>query len=576
VSSAFDVGRIAVVLSLLAAACIAPSTPCAEDPRAVPTFESIGLYWSPGGSEGVSESATVRYRSLGSSTWTTGHPLWFDARISPSPPFTSSGEYRGSIALVDPGTTYEIELTAEGGARAVLAATTWSEEFPIGETVTLPESSSDTLVIRQSGTPEGYVLYTAEPGQTATIDVANAREHNIVVEASYVIIRGLVLKGARTHGIKVSSTGSCTNIVIEDNDISGWGRVDEVGFGVGFDAAIRAENPLVERLIIQRNRIHHPRADANSWCEKRDGRADPACKTHPEGPHGIRLTDTGGNHVIRFNTLESDDAHYFADGIGGGTFSYAGFPGPDSDVYGNFIERCWDNPIESEGGNANARIWANYIDRSYSPIAITPLSVGPIYIWRNVVDRSRKGPPEITGDTDSDPRGRFLKGGSGNEWGGGRVYVYHNTIVQRSPAAGSSHTLGVRTGITTKASGGKAYGIVSRNNILHVISSRDRSVADDSLGCGVRRNDFDFDLYNGKINSPLPQEANGIELTPVYAADNNPLEFFLDPASPGHDSGVVLPGFNNGSIGDGPEIGAFETGAPPLEFGTGAYRGGSP
>jgi hypothetical protein len=37
------------------------------------------------------------------------------------------------------------------------------------------------------------------------------------------------------------------------------------------------------------------------------------------------------------------------------------------------------------------------------------------------------------------------------------------------------------------------------------------------------------------------------------------------------DSGVIIPGFNDNYKGTAPEIGAFETGMPPLQFGRRAY-----
>ena len=39
------------------------------------------------------------------------------------------------------------------------------------------------------------------------------------------------------------------------------------------------------------------------------------------------------------------------------------------------------------------------------------------------------------------------------------------------------------------------------------------------------------------------------------------------------DSGELIPGINDNYTGKGPDIGAFETGTPPLEFGRRAYLG---
>jgi len=51
------------------------------------------------------------------------------------------------------------------------------------------------------------------------LDAANASPYNVSVNASYVIVRGLTLK---QDAIRISPT--VKDVVIEDNDISGWGR----------------------------------------------------------------------------------------------------------------------------------------------------------------------------------------------------------------------------------------------------------------------------------------------------------------------------------------------------------------
>ena len=122
------------------------------DGTAVATFESIGLYWSPaGGSADV--TCTVRYRVAGTSTWREGLSLWFDER---------DDEYRGSLVHLRSGTPYEIELTLDpSGISTSLQVSTWSDRFPIGQTVYLPEASSETLVIQNGGSANsGYTLST--------------------------------------------------------------------------------------------------------------------------------------------------------------------------------------------------------------------------------------------------------------------------------------------------------------------------------------------------------------------------------------------------------------------------------
>jgi hypothetical protein len=42
----------------------------------------------------------------------------------------------------------------------------------------------------------------------------------------------------------------------------------------------------------------------------------------------------------------------------------------------------YDDAIEAEGANRNVRIWGNYLDRVFVPIANAATSIGPLYVWR--------------------------------------------------------------------------------------------------------------------------------------------------------------------------------------------------
>ena len=389
-------------------------------------------------------------------------------------------------------------------------------------------------------------------GDRASIDVAGNADYNVIVDSSYVIVRGLDLRNARRHAIVLRRNAH--HVVIEDNDISGWGRVAEDGLGVDGDSGIsndealhgqrRGAWPEVKAIVIQNNKIHHPRSNSNHWKQFRQiyGSA------HPAGPQAITLWETGGNHVIRNNEIYSDEGHYFNDGIGGGeNFGYGGGPGPDSDIYGNKISHCWDDAIESEGGNANVRIWGNFLDKTYVMIGASPTALGPLYIFRNVCYRGRYSPQHNFNS------GVFLKAQSrqvGNHlWGGGRVYVYHNTLLRTSSGEG--------TYVGISGFGTKLMGYVSRNNIYDNTKVAIEGFDDDST------NSFDYDLYT-TVQVGGGHERHGVTARPRYAS----LEVLeLSKGSAGHDDGVPIPNFSDGFVGNAPDRGAQELGAPPLRFG---------
>src|SRR4051812_10035013 len=72
-----------------ALAAAAQSLPSANL-RAVPTYESVGLYFV---SPGTSAGCKVQFRVAGTSAWTQGLDLWFDGR---------DNECRGSLVNLAP------------------------------------------------------------------------------------------------------------------------------------------------------------------------------------------------------------------------------------------------------------------------------------------------------------------------------------------------------------------------------------------------------------------------------------------------------------------------------------------
>jgi hypothetical protein len=522
--------------------------PPSVQPRAVCTFQCISLYWSPNGGD-EDKICRVRYRPDGEQAWREALPLWFDGR---------NGEYRGSIVQLASGTTYAVRLDLSAdGPTAELKATTWRETFPIARTIEVEDAVGKTLRADQSGTAQGYVLYTHRSGAaTATLDAADKVDQCVEVTASHVILRGLTLRSPRIHGI-VLGDGS-HDVIIEECDISGWGRVDKDGWGVDYDSAVYSRFRPLTRVIVQRNCLHDPRSNSNTWQEFREGGG----KYHPMGPQGISFFDSAGNHVFRYNEFRTDDDHFANDVFGGGpNRSLRGFPGADSDVYGNHLEGCWDDGLEMEGGSCNVRIWNNYIDRTMVKIAIAGLSVGPTYIFRNVAGSSHFGHQGWGG-------GPFLKMGGAPLTGGGRAYVFHNTILQPPGPPDARGTIGCDEGLC-QSGGPELLSVVSRNNILHMRSDTVKAIRDAST---QPTHDYDYDLIRGMVVSAGKQEPHGVLGAPVYEASRATGDYSLAADSPGYDAGVVIPNFNDGFRGRAPDIGAFEAGSAPMEFGVNANR----
>ena len=227
-------------------------------PLTVPTFNCIGICWKPAGAA-AANVCKARYRETGTSAWRHGLDLWFDVRTPGSSgnglvswPFSTGdadfsnyangwiNTYRGSIVGLTSGTSYDIDLTLQAsGKDTIFTCATWSENFPIAQTIVLPATSSDSLNITQGGTASGYIRYTHAANGTSAIDVTNVRTYciNLSSNVSYIIIDGITCKNASKAGIILA--GGNHDIVIQNCDISVWGRPDNsviTGGGVEQDA----------------------------------------------------------------------------------------------------------------------------------------------------------------------------------------------------------------------------------------------------------------------------------------------------------------------------------------------------
>ena len=508
------------------------------DVTLVSTFHCISIYWSPLGGDSK-RKVLVKYRPSGQKVWRIGLPLRYNPINTPE----CKGNYRGSIVNLRPGTTYEIKLSLEGTAKeAKYTGSTWDENHPVATTIKVTDRNT-TLDINKSGKPGAYVLYD---GTGCTIDTNNKENIAITVNASYVILRGFTIKNIKKYGIRIFKG---QHIIIEDCDISKWGSESEQGWGKNGEASIYSNYKDLSSVVIQRCKIHHPSWNTNNWSQKH-GKSK-----HPAGPQAIFFRDPKGNNVIRYNECWSDKEHYFNDVIGGGqNGSYHGFPGSDSDIYGNYIANSWDDGIEAEGGGENVRIWNNYIEDVLIPIANAAVSIGPLYIWRNVSGRSYSPPASGWNN------GPFVKMGhaGGEQWMTGHMYIFNNTNFQKANDGASG--LG----------GNKRYikHCTTRNNIFHVREGEENSIA---IRDKHEDNDFDYDLTSA--NFPEGHEKNGLRGIPQYLQGagfdfkTKSGLFQLIPKSKGSEAAIIIPNFCESIKGKNPDIGAHESGAPRIQYG---------
>lgn len=483
--------------------------------RLMATYEAVSI-WLDDPEPG---EAQALYRVEGDARWTAALPLWFDA---------SRGQHKGSLVHLEPGRRYEVRVI-KGGVVRCGAIATKPDRTPEGRVVDLGARGGN-VDITTGGTADGYLIVEG--------DVIEGGDYGIHVDAPYVVLRGMTIRGARMNAIRLGPRAS--HVVIEHNDITGWGSASEWGSQKGNgrpnneQGGIHAAGP-VNNITIQHNEIHTPAVSSNTWSEDSHKCATPpSSRCHPYGPQAIHLKgDTADQHsnVIRHNRIHSRDPDIlFNDGVGGGSdFGDYGFPGYNSDVYGNHVSNFSDDGLEIEGGGENVRVWDNVVfgfqpptrpEAAYSALAVSAVTRGPLYVWRNVLSRSA-------------PFGYAVKAKGAESGHDGAVFFFHNTIVNWE------------TGYNSLKSG--LINVTTRNNIFETTGP---SIDGRNMLSG---NSFDFDLHSGSS----PGQENGVQGKADFSGDDR----MLRPGGAGVDAGVRLPGFNDCFVGAAPDMGARESAA---------------
>jgi hypothetical protein len=205
------------------------------------------------------------------------------------------------------------------------------------------------------------------------------------------------------------------------------------------------------------------------------------------------------------------------------------------------------------------------MDQTGTGVATTVVGVGPVYIFRNVYNRSRM---RYFSSFDADDRGPFFKSGTDLSVGNGRRYIFHNTSLQPTQS-GSSFGLGAGSG-THGSSTNPMTNTVSRNNIYNIWKPSWDSIDQTGSGFG---NDVDYDVYNGWVTANAGAEANGAKAAPTFASGSGvgmSGMYQLAPGTPGYGTGARIPNFNDQSAT--PDIGAHQSGAPAMTFGVNGRR----
>ncbi len=334
---------------------------------AVPLFNACSVYFtSP-----RLNALHMQFRRKGGDWQPAYQPAYFE----------EDSMYRGSIVNLEEGTAYELELTrGDGEVLARTDFTTWSSQVPVARTVVLDETNfGGHLTINASGSPDGWVRYTAREGFV----LHNDRQGPLIElrKAKYVILDGLVLRGGLKDAIAVEK---CEYVRIVNCDIAGWGRIGtqrfdldgkfytEAGQAINWDTGIRISRSL--GTVVERCYVHDPVSTANSWYY-----------SHPAGPQAVGI-DKPQSTVLRYNDFVGSDLHRWNDaGEGAGNFDLDGGFNRDADIYGNFHCFANDDALEIDGGQTNVRVFGNKFEGCLCGVSIQGCMSSPSYVFRNLL-----------------------------------------------------------------------------------------------------------------------------------------------------------------------------------------------
>lgn len=515
----------------------------------VATFNAAGIYWSPN-LEITGKKAMVFFKQSSENIWRKALDLHYLVCEN------GSYEFRGSLVRLKSGTEYKV-LVKYNGVADSLTFKTWDENFKIKKEIKINPKNQPFKTTEAGSAADGYVVYVPENNLVSEIDGSGIADVGIDVLHDWVIIRAWKIKNVKKYGISLHPAQN--HVVIEKNKISSWGHNTGQRFAKAKESnAIHlsgTENLTATHIVIQDNYIFNPSFDTNNWGEPSD---ITKAGNHPNGNQAVWLEKTGGQVVIRYNTIKGNAQNYYNDGMGEWrNFGPHGFPYRDTDIHNNYISQVWDNAIESEGGNMNVRIYENFTDSCYAHYGLSNVTLGPLYIFNNVTRVGHKFPGDNT-------EAVFLKIGNklkfdkttNKSWAAaGIAYVFNNTLLQ--PVINGKNNGVAKVATST----GPEEGILYLNNIMHTSGNNGHNFEILPLQPNsVAKNN----LYFGGILIETGLTKN-ICASPDYETQNG--GWFLKKDSPGYKQGVFIPNFSEGNAGSPPDIGAYQNGKPPLVFG---------
>lgn len=540
-----------LVMFVYAASLFAGDVTVPGDVRAPhPTLTNISIEWLIGGDDNRNSVVTVQYAAAGERGWREAMPL---RRVSAgtsrttTPVFQWQNKHSGSVFDLRPNTEYRLQLTLsdpDGGSakRSVRVRTrpvpraaknaptrrvtpeTIGQPVAPGEILLLAPGDYGRFVAPSNGEPDRPVVYRSEDGG-AVFDsiVLDNRKHVFLEGITVRAVRseanpraaGITLRGAvgcvvrrsridAVFGIRAAGAPGCTDCYIADNVITGttpWTAEAMGANGKNIGEGIEMTGP---GNVIAFNRV------------------------------------TGFRDCI--STMEDRHVH--------NQFSI--------DIVNNDLYTGSDDAIEADFCFHNCRVMRNRITNSFVGLSSQPGLGGPTYFIRNVMYNLTYVPFKLH---------RFSQGD----------VVLHNTTVKSGDGMASFSRQEFdfayfRNNLSIGGpSGGVKWGGYGGGNGLAA-----------NIAAPGQYSSFDYDavgtwetLFAGKIGGKdfSAVEPHGVRVDmSVFAApvafpippipEREPADLRPRAGSAVVDAGLRIPNVNDGYVGAGPDIGAFEATQP--------------
>jgi len=551
-----------IIGPVLADDTLHPGTPQVDRP----TLTALGVKLPITGDDNYNASVTMRYRKAGSMVWRDAMPLY---RVRPDlvQGWSVSPSFAGSIFDLRPSTTYEVELHAsdpDGSVDQVFSLTAATRAVPgypanpnyiavsdaqtfatvignlkAGDVVTLADGvyNGDFFEIHGEGTAENPIIVRGASTEGTILDGGNDPSGNVIeVYGSFIHVERLTLRNC-LRALRFQTSGA-------EGDVVRNVHITDVNWGIG-------PQPDQKDFYIADNVVEGRLAWPLVYSDNNGANSD---------DDGIRVI--GDGHVVAHNLIRG-----FGDAM---KVSHDG--ARSVDFYGNEILWTYDNGIELDGAEGNARCFRNRFTNTFATLSVQPIHGGPAYLIRNVVinvaweqmkfHALATVPPQ-------DPVG---------------VLAWHNTFVSPGvplwlQSSSTSHYFAIENNLFVGPSSPPYGEIVDWTGVVdHGIFDYNGYFTDGLFAINLPAQGG-YKHYNNLaalqavgvethgLILAAPVFANGLVPPASYTVLMQPADVTPAVSSNAVDRGLELPNINDSFTGAGPDLGAVERGCPLTLYG---------